>query len=412
MFRPIAAYIGLRNVSAKNSNAFISFISLISMLGVILGVAVLILVLSVMNGFEQQTKIKILGILPQVAVFSPNRLPDWQDLAIQAQQQDSNIQTIAPFSRTQCMVSTPQGGVFTILLTGIVPEYEKKLSIVDDQMIEGNFESLSQQKNNIIIGKALAESLKIKLGDQITVILPQGTNSASGVIPRYTQFTVSGIYKLRSDPEKIFAYAPMETVNAILNQPQGAQGLRFKLKDVFKAPQTAEKAIQLNQGLTAQNWTMTNGNMFKILRMQKTMIAMILAFIILVAGFNLVSSLIMMVTERTSEIAILKTIGASRNLIVKIFIFQGSIIAIIGTLTGGLLGLGLAMSIGTISRWVNTTFNLDLFGTYFVTELPSNPQAGEILLVIIGSTLVAVLATIYPAYKAANIQPVQGLKAE
>ena len=157
---------------------------------------------------------------------------------------------------------------------------------------------------------------------------------------------------------------------------------------------------------------MTNGNMFKILRMQKTMIAMILAFIILVAGFNLVSSLIMMVTERTSEIAILKTRGASRNLIVKIFIFQGSIIAIIGTLTGGLLGLGLAMSIGTISRWVNITFNLDLFGTYFVTELPSNPQAGEILLVIIGSTLVAVLATIYPAYKAANIQPVQGLKAE
>lgn len=412
MFRPIAAYIGLRNVSAKNSNVFISFISLISMLGMILGVAVLIIVLSVMNGFEEQTKIKILGILPQVAVFSPNRLPDWRNLAIQAQQQDSNIQMIAPFSRTQCMISTPQGGVFTLLLSGIVPEYEKKLSIVDDQIIAGSFESLSEQKNNIIIGKTLAESLKVKLGDQVTIILPQGTNSAAGVIPRYTQFTVSGIYKLRPDSEKILAYAPMETVNAILNQPQGAQGLRFKLKDVFIAPQTAEKAIQLRQGLTAQNWTMTNGDMFKILRMQKTMIAMILAFIILVAGFNLVSSLIMVVTEKTSEIAILKTIGASRNVIVNIFIFQGSVIAIIGTLAGGLLGLSLAMSIGTISRWVNTTFNLDLFASYFVTELPSNPRVGEILLVMVGSSLLAVLAAIYPAYKAANIRPVQGLKAE
>lgn len=412
MFRPIAAYIGLRNVSAKNHNGFISFISLISMLGMILGVAVLIIVLSVMNGFEEQTKIKILGILPQVAVFSPNRLPDWQNLAIQAQQQDSNIQMIAPFSRTQCMVSTPQGGVFTLLLSGIVPEYEKRLSIVDDQIIAGNFESLSEQKNNIIIGKTLAESLKVKLGDQVTIILPQGTNSAAGVIPHYTQFTVSGIYKLRPDSEKILAYAPMETVNAILNQPQGAQGLRFKLKDVFIAPQTAEKAIQLKQGLTAQNWTMTNGEMFKILRMQKTMIAMILAFIILVAGFNLVSSLIMVVTEKTSEIAILKTIGASRNLIVNIFIFQGSVIAIIGTVMGGLLGVGLAMSIGTISRWVNTTFNLDLFASYFITELPSNPRVGEILLVMIGSSLMAMLAAIYPAYKAANIRPVQGLKAE
>lgn len=412
MFRPVAAYIGLRNVRAKNDNAFISFISLISMLGLILGVAVLITVLSVMNGFEEQTKIKVLGILPQAAILSSNRLPDWQNLAAQVQQQDRNIQAVAPFNRTQGMISTPQGGVFTLFLTGIVPQYEKPLSIVDEQMIAGDFDSLSEPKNTIIIGKTLADALKVKLGDTVTVILPEGSTSPAGIVPRYHQFIISGIYKLRPDSEKVLAYAPMATLNTMLHQPQGAQGLRFKLNDVFLAPQTAERAVQLRQDLTSQNWTKTNGEMFNVIRMQKAMVALILAFIILVAGFNLVSSLMMVVTDKTAEIAILKTFGASRSTVIKIFIVQGGAIAVVGTLIGGVVGVALAMTIGSISNWVNTTFNLDLFASYFVTELPSEPRAGEIILVMVASSLLAILATIYPAYKAASIRPVQGLLAE
>lgn len=412
MFRPTAIYIGLRNVRAKAHNSFISFISLISMVGLILGVAVLITVMSVMNGFETQMKTKILGIVPHVAVFSSTPISDWQALAKTITSQDNNIQTAAPFNRTQGMVSNAQGQVLSVFLTGIVPQYERDVSVLPQQMIAGDINSLSAQSPHVVLGKKLAEMLKVKVGDNVTVILPESSNNGAGIVPRYHQFIVTGIYQLSPDAEKLLAYVPMETVNQILDQPAGAQGIRFKLHNIFLAPHSAQQATQAKQGLVSQNWTMTNGDMFDVIRMQKAMVSLILALIILVAGFNLISSLTMVVTEKTAEIAILKTFGASRALIVQVFMVQGTVIALVGTLLGGALGVFIALNIGHWSAWVNTTFSLDLFANYYVTELPSSPRGAEIALVMATSALMAILATIYPALRAANIQPVKGLTAE
>lgn len=412
MFRPTAVYIGLRNVRAKRHKSFISFISLISMLGLILGVSVLITVLSVMNGFEEQMKIKILGVVPHAVLLSPERMPDWQNLAYKMQQQDSNIIATAPFNRTQGMITSNTGKVSSVMLSGIIPEYERNVSVIDKEMIDGSFDSLNSLQNNLIIGKKLAETMKVKVGDEVNIILPEGTTSGAGIKPNYFQFKITGIYRLSPDAEKILVYAPMEVMNTVLKQPKGAEGIRLKLNNVFNAKDSADMALSLNPSMTALNWTRTNGDMFKVIRMQKAMVALILAFIILVASFNLVSSLIMVVTEKKSEIAILKTFGASRSQVVKIFITQGFIISAVGTLIGGALGIGLALTIGDISNWVNTTFKLDLFANYYVTQLPSNPRVGEIILVMLSSAVIGVVATIYPAFKAANIQPVQALRNE
>lgn len=412
MFRPLAAYIGLRNVRAKTHQSFISFISFISMLGIILGVAILITVLSVMNGFEQQLKIKILGIVPQASVSSVENIKDWQQLAQFAQQQDSNIQAVAPFNHTQAMISTKTSAIQGVMLTGIIPQYEREVSVIDQQIIAGQLDSLNQPQTNIIIGKKLAESLKVGMGDKVNIIIPEGTTAGVGVVPKYHQFTVTGIFQLSPSAEKVLTYVPLQTVNTVLSRPDGAQGIRFKLNDVFLAKQTAKQAATLQSGLSAQDWTQTNGQMFKIIRMQKAMVAMILLFIILVASFNLVSSLIMAVTEKKSEIAILKTFGASRSLIVRIFVVQGGSIAIVGTIIGGILGVILALNVGALSNWVNTTFKLDLFVNYYVTQLPSQLRPLEVLLVMFGSGMLAVLATIYPAFKAASIRPVVGLATE
>lgn len=412
MFRPMAVYLGLRNVRAKTHNTFISFISLIAMLGMVLGVAVLIVVMSVMNGFETQMKIKVLGFVPHAVVISPERMPDWQTLAKHIATQDSNIQAVAPFNRSQGMVSSPQGKVMGIFLTGIVPSYERDVSVLQQQMIKGSIDTLADQHRHIIIGKNMAEMLHLGIGDALTVILPEASNNGAGIVPRYHSLTVTGIYQMTPDAEKLLAYVPMETLNTMLRQPVGAQGIRFRLNNVFLATQTANQATQAKAGLVAQNWTMTNGDMFHVIRLQKAMVSLILALIVVVAGFNLVSSLIMVVTDKTAEIAILKTLGASRRLIVQTFMVQGTAIALVGTVIGGVLGVVLALNIGRLSAWVNTTFDLDLFANYYVTQLPATPRALEIVGVMVGSASIAIMATVYPALRAANIRPIQGLNSK
>ncbi len=412
MFRPTAVYIGLRNVFTKTNNTFISFIAWISMLGMILGITVLIVVMSVMNGFETQMKVKVLGFVPHAVVISPERIANWQSLANQITSQDANIQAVAPFNRSQAMVSVPNGQMISVLLTGVIPQYEKQVSVLPTQMIAGSLDSLAGQRNHIILGKKMAELLQLTVGDTVTIILPEASNNAAGIMPRYQQLTITGIFQMTPDAEKLLAYVPMETLNQILHQSTGAQGLRFKLNNIFLAPLTAQHASQAKVGLISQNWTMTNGDMFNVIRMQKAMVSLILALIILVAAFNLVSTLIMVVTEKKAEIAILKTMGASSGLIVRIFMVQGTVISLVGTLLGGLLGTLLAFNIGRLSAWVNTTFSLDLFANYYVTELPSSPRGLEILGVMAASMVIAILATIYPALRAANTQPITGLNSE
>lgn len=489
MFRPLALWIGLRYTRAERSNRFISFISLISMIGLTLGVAVLITVLSVMNGFDRELKSRILGMVPQATVTSSEIIPDWQGLSSQIQK-NPQVEAVAPFIQLQGML-TANGQVAGIMVTGVVPEYEKKVSIIGNHMIAGSLDSLTisskrpsdepdnpdnpdnldatsentnettsdttkadaiqqivanktaegstasdtnlgenhsqanQNSNaqdsqepvndgfNIIIGKNIAQSMGVTIGDKMTLVLPEASPSPAGVIPRFKRFTVTGIYDISPEVNNIMAFIPMNDAARLLRLPDGAQGMRMKLKDLFIAPQVANQVASINpQMLTPSDWTTTHGNLFGAIQMEKAMVGLLLSLIILVAAFNIVSSLVMLVTDKKADIAILKTFGASPKLIMQVFMVQGLVIGVIGTLAGTVLGVIMALSVSNVLGWVNSAFNLHLFDAYFVNYLPSELEWQDVLLIVSSSLLVSFLATIYPARRASHIQPAQTLRYE
>lgn len=467
MFRPLALWIGYRYTRAERSNRFISFISLISMVGLTLGVAVLITVLSVMNGFDSELKSRILGMVPQATVTSNEIIPDWQKLAGEIQK-NPQVEATAPFIQLQGML-TANGQVAGIMVTGVVPEYEKKVSIIGEHMVAGSLDSLTLAAKrpsddmlvsntiegngnkgsnsnspdslqqivatktpttadntapfdnetavndgfNIIIGKSIAQTMQVGIGDKMTLVLPEASPSPAGVIPRFKRFTVTGIYDISPEVNNIMAFIPMNDAARLLRLPDGAQGMRMKLNDLFLAPKVASQVARIDpQMLTPSDWTTTHGNLFGAIQMEKAMVGLLLSLIILVAAFNIVSSLVMLVTDKKADIAILKTFGASPKLITQVFMVQGLFIGVIGTLAGTVLGIVMALSVSNVLGWVNTTFKLHLFDAYFVNYLPSKLEWQDVLLIVSSSLLVSFLATIYPARRAASIQPAQTLRYE
>ena len=290
MFRPLALFLGLRYTRAERSNRFISFISLISMVGLTLGVAVLITVLSVMNGFDRELKSRILGMVPQATVTASEIIPDWQTLA-QTIQKNPKVEAVAPFIQLQGML-TANGQVAGIMVTGIEPSYEKKVSIIHQHMESGSVDSLKAGQFDIVIGKQMADSLGVKQGDMVTLVLPEASPSPAGVIPRFKRFTVTGVYDISPEVNNIMAFIPMNDAATLLRLPAGAQGIRMKLKDLFAAPQVAQQAASLAPNmLMPSDWTSTHGNLFGAIQMEKAMVGLLLFLIILVAAFNIVSSL-------------------------------------------------------------------------------------------------------------------------
>lgn len=411
MFRPLALFLGLRYTRAERSNRFISFISLISMIGLTLGVAVLITVLSVMNGFDRELKSRILGMVPQVTVTAGEIIPDWQQLAHKIDE-NPNVEAVAPFIQLQGML-TANAQVAGIMVTGIEPEYEKNVSIIHQHMDEGNIDSLKAGAFNIVIGRDMAQSLDVRLGDKVTLVLPEASPSPAGVIPRFKRFTVSGIYDISPEVNGIMAFIPMNDAGTLLRLPDGAQGIRMKLNDLFLAPKVAREAANLSPSLLLpSDWTTTHGNLFGAIQMEKAMVGLLLFLIILVAAFNIVSSLVMLVTDKKADIAILKTFGASPKLITQVFMVQGLFIGVIGTISGTILGVIMALSVSHVVGWVNTVFGLHLFDAYFVNYLPSELEWQDVAIIVSASLVISFLATIYPARRASSIQPAQTLRYE
>lgn len=411
MFRPLALFLGLRYTRAERSNRFISFISLISMIGLTLGVAVLITVLSVMNGFDKELKSRILGMVPQATVTATDIIPDWQNLS-QTIKKNPKVEAVAPFIQLQGML-TANGQVAGIMVTGIEPEYEKKVSIVHQHMTAGSIDALKPGQFNIVLGQQMANSLGVTVGDKVTLVLPEASPSPAGVIPRFKRFTVAGVFDISPEVNTVMAFIPMNDAAKLLRLPAGAQGIRMKLNDLFVAPQVAQQAASLAPAtLTPNDWTTTHGNLFGAIKMEKAMIGLLLFFIVIVAAFNIVSSLIMLVTDKKADIAILKTFGASPKLITQVFMVQGMIIGVIGTLAGTVFGVILALSISRVVDGINKAFNLHLFDAYFVNYLPSELQWLDVLIITSASFLISFLMTIYPAKRAANIQPAQTLRYE
>lgn len=411
MFKPISLYIGLRYTRARRSNHFISFIALVSMIGLTLGVAVLITVLSVMNGFDRELKNRVLGMIPQATVSSTQILTDWPELAKKVEQHE-HVKGVAPFTQLQGML-TAQGQVAGIMVTGIEPEYEKKVSIIQNHMIAGSIDSLKKGEFGIVLGKQMTDSLGLGLNDNITLVLPEATPSPAGVVPRFKRFKIVGIFSIGAEVDSMMGYIALNDASTLLRLPDGAQGVRLKLDDIFLAPEVADDIVKdLPSNFYASNWTFTHGNLFSAIQMEKAMVSLLLFLIVLVAVFNIVSSLVMVVTDKKSDIAILRTLGASPSTITRIFMVQGTIIGVIGTVSGAILGIIFASSISGLIGWLNTAFGLNLFDAYFINYLPSYLRWQDVVVIVCLSLLLSFLATIYPAFRAAKTQPAEALRYE
>lgn len=411
MFKPISLYIGLRYTRARRSNHFISFIALVSMIGLTLGVAVLITVLSVMNGFDRELKNRVLGMVPQATISSNQILTDWPQLAKKIEGHP-HVTGVAPFTQLQGML-TAQGQVAGIMVSGIEPSYEKKVSIIQNHMVAGSIDNLKKGEYGIVLGKQMTDALGLGLNDSVTLVLPEATPSPAGVVPRFKRFKIVGIFSIGAEVDSMMGYIALNDASTLLRLPDGAQGIRLKLDNIFAAPQVADDIVKtLPSNFYASNWTYTHGNLFSAIQMEKAMVSLLLFLIVLVAAFNIVSSLVMVVTDKKSDIAILRTLGASPATITKIFMVQGTVIGVIGTVAGAILGVVFASSVSNIIDWFNTALGLHLFDAYFINYLPSYLRWQDVALIVSVSLLLSFLATIYPALRAAKIQPAEALRYE
>src|SRR5690554_1493991 len=331
MLRPLSLYIGLRYTAAKRRNHFISFISLTSMIGLMLGVAVLIIVLSVMNGFDRELKQRILGMVPHAIIQGSGPLDDWESVDAQVQQHP-RVLAAAPFIQGQGMV-TGGGDVRGVMLNGILPEEEASVSIIEKHFIEGGLDELRSGEFGIIIGRLMANSLRLEVGDKLTVVLPEASVTPAGVLPRLKRFTVKGVFSVGAELDGNYALIHMDDASRLMRTGGKAEGLRLLMDDLFAAPRVVnEVATSLGGRYYVSDWTRTHGNLFQAIRMEKTMIGLLLMFIVAVAAFNIVSTLVMVVTDKTADIAILRTMGATPGRIMRIFIIQGAVIGVFGTL--------------------------------------------------------------------------------
>lgn len=413
MFKPLSLYIGLRYTAAKRRNHFISFISLTSMLGLMLGVAVLITVLSVMNGFDRELKERILGMVPHAVIRGDELLDDWEQIDRRVEEHP-RVLAAAPFVQGQGMV-TGGGSVRGVLLNGVIPGQERTVSIIENHMLEGALDDLVPGEFGMIVGRSLANSLRLGVGDRLTVVLPEATVSPAGVMPRLKRFTIVGIFSVGAELDGNYTLVHMEDAGRLMRTDGRAQGVRLLLDDLFVAPVVAEQAARdLDGRFYISDWTRTHGNLFNAIRMEKTMIGLLLMFIIAVAAFNIVSTLVMVVTDKTGDIAILRTMGATPGRIMRVFMIQGAVIGIFGTLMGTGLGILGALYISDVIDWVERMLGHQFLNAdvYFISYLPSQLQWNDVMIISGSGFVMSLLATLYPAWRASRVDPAEALRYE
>ena len=413
MFRPLSFYIGLRYTAAKRRNHFISFISLTSMIGLMLGVAVLIIVLSVMNGFDRELKQRILGMVPHAVIEGSGPLQDWEAIDQQVQQHP-RVLAAAPFIQGQGMV-TVGGNVRGVLLNGVLPEQEKTVSIIERHMIDGSLQDLQSGDFGIIVGRLMAASLRLQIGDKVTVVLPEASVTPAGVLPRLKRFTVKGIFSVGAELDGNYTLIHMDDAAKLMRTGGKALGVRLLVDDLFAAPRVAEQAARTLEGrYYISDWTRTHGNLFQAIRMEKTMIGLLLMFIVAVAAFNIVSTLVMVVTDKTADIAILRTMGATPGRIMRIFMVQGAVIGVFGTLIGTALGVLGALNISGFISWLEGALGHQFLSAdvYFISYLPSQLQWQDVFIISGAGLAMSLLATIYPAWRASRVDPAEALRYE
>jgi lipoprotein-releasing system permease protein len=413
--KPFELYIGLRYTRAKRRTHFISFISGVSMLGIALGIAALITVMSVMNGFEKEIRARILGAAAHVQLLGGDRgIADWEALAAQARKHPEVVSS-APFVQAQGLLSTGTA-VRGVFVRGIVPELEDQVADFSKHMVAGRLDGLKAGGFGVVIGVGIARALQLNVGDKVTLISPQGQVTPAGLMPRLKQFTVVGIFALdHNEFDSALALARMEDAQVLYRMDGNVSGVRLKVRNIDAAPRiTRELAGGMPPDVFPTDWTQQNVNYFRAIQIEKRMMFIILTLIIAVAAFNLVSTLVMVVTDKHPDIAILRTLGASPGSIMKIFVVQGAVIGIVGTLLGVAAGVALALNIDVVVPFIERTLGFHFLSreVYYISELPSDLHWNDVWSVAVVSLALAFVATLYPSWRAARVNPAEALRYE
>ncbi|MDO8261939.1 MAG: lipoprotein-releasing ABC transporter permease subunit [Gallionella sp.] len=412
---PFELFIGLRYTRAKRRNHFISFISLISILGMALGVMALIVVLSVMNGFQKEIRARMLGASPHLEVVADGgRMNGWQAV-LEKVAQHPQVSAAAPYIAGQGMLSFGQS-VQGVMVRGIDPQQETAITELSDKMKTGALGDLRGGEFTIVLGTDLARALGVLVGDKVMLIAPQGQITPAGMMPRLKQFRVAGIFEIGMAPyDNNLALIHLNDAQKLFQLGDAVTGISAKLRDIDLAPRIAQELkSQLPPDLYANDWTHQNSNYFRAVQMEKKMMFIILSLIVAVAAFNIVSTLVMAVTDKQADIAILRTLGASPRSIMKIFIVQGVVIGVIGMLLGSSGGIVLALNLDVVVPFIEHLLGVQFLAkdVYYISELPSDLRYDEVLLVSGISFLISLLATLYPSYRASQTQPAEALRYE
>jgi lipoprotein-releasing system permease protein len=415
MFRPLELFIGLRYSAAKRRNHFISFISLISILGIALGVAALITVLSVMNGFEEELRTRILGMASHASVSSlSGPLKNWEDTADITLQNPQVVGT-APYVQHEVMLAKGKK-VSGTLVRGILPVQEPQVSEVGDKMVSGVLTDLTPGGYRIILGSELALNLGVIVGDTVTMITPQANFSPAGVLPRLRRFKISGIFEVGMyEYDRGVALVNIVDAAKLFQMGEGVTGVRLKLQDLFQAPTVVHQLSEdFGMDYRLTDWTQQHANFFRAVQTEKRVMFIILMLIVAVAAFNIVSTLVMVVTDKQSDIAILRTLGATPATVMRIFFVQGIMIGALGALLGVAGGIALALNVETLVPWIEQKFHVQFMpaDVYYISDLPSKIHWPDVWRIGIVAFVLSMLATLYPAWRAGRTQPAEALRYE
>ncbi|APX75031.1 Lipoprotein-releasing system transmembrane protein LolE [Achromobacter insolitus] len=413
-----ARYAGLARIRQRRGrrDRFISFIAASSMAGIALGVAALIVVLSVMNGFQKEVRDRMLSVLPHIELYIPGAVPElvlekWQQFA-SAAEKNSSVKAGAPFVAAQGMLVRGQA-LRGVQVRGIDPQTEGNVSDLPRQMVSGKLTDLKPGGFGVVLGNELADGMGVKLGDTLMMMAPQGSISPAGFAPRMRQFTVVGVFSSgHYEYDSSLAFVDDEDAARVFRD-SGTAGVRLRIADMQRAPEVAAELQKvLPPYVMASDWSRNNRTWFAAVKTEKRMMFLILALIVAVAAFNLLSSLVMAVKDKQSDIAILRTLGAGPREIARIFLVQGALIGVIGTLLGVAGGIVIAYNVDVIVPFIERLLGVHFLPReiYFISALPSDPQVGDIVTIGVTSLVLSLLATLYPSWRASRLQPAQVLR--
>ncbi|WP_031432714.1 lipoprotein-releasing ABC transporter permease subunit [Methylomarinum vadi] len=415
MFKPLILYIGLRYTRAKRRTQFISFITLTSILGIALGVTALITVLSVMNGFEAELRQRILGMTSHTTITGRyGKLENWRQLN-QRLQGYPHVEGSAPFVHGQVMINVDRQ-VSGTLLRGVLPAMEPEVSEVAANMEVGSLDDLRPGQFGVILGAELAAFLGVTVGDRVTIISPQVNSTPAGILPRLRRFTVVGVFRVGMyEYDRNMALTHIDDAAKLFRLGDAVSGLRLKLDDLFNAPQISRAlANELYRDYRVSDWTKAHSNFFRAIKTEKRVMFIILLLIVAVAAFNIVSTLVMVVTDKRGDIAILKTQGLTSRSVMGIFIVLGGVIGIFGTLMGTLGGVLLALNVETIVPAIEEFFGVQFMAAdvYYISEVPSKLDWNDVYVIAAMAFSLSLLATLYPAWQASRVNPAEVLRYE